>query len=334
MRQIRRKSAVFAISCLVGLFCVELFISINAYDWEIILHMLGYQNADAQSHEPVDDTRLIYRLKPGDFDNEGKYFVSINKLGFRDPERVEVKRDGVFRILCYGGSNVYGLGLNNGETWPAQLEAELNKVIPGKFEVWNGGACAYVPTQIVTVAREGIEKYDPDLVILGLSNGGGRPFLYGHPVKPYFNKHDELWEEFFTEDCLPFPSFLPYDVKLFAVTKLRLYRFIAATLASPHERCKWYVNEEHEIRNIADTREFLFWAKDRVPVCFFIYPGGLIEKGKYRPYEELTDTPVFKLYGTDMPKEYLDIHPPAHVMQWYGEQFALWLKESNLLSGN
>ncbi len=131
----RRRLYLLLGSILFALFIAEGIIRVGSFDWRLIQRMLMYQRADLTSYEAVADPEFVYRLKPGGsvYDLHSVY---VNAFRYRDPERTKSKPPGVFRIIATGGSNVYGLGLNNHETWPARLETELNQTQPGCMEWW------------------------------------------------------------------------------------------------------------------------------------------------------------------------------------------------------
>lgn len=299
-------------------------------DWNMIGRLLMYQQADRGSHEAVDDPRLLYRLKPG-ITEYPMYRVTINKQRFRGTQRSVDKPDGTFRILCYGGSNVYGLGYQNFESWPAQLEQELNNKYNGNFEVWNGGACAYVASQMAIVAKEGVEKYDPDMVLFGLSNGGGRPFMSEAPIEPYFKKYPALWKEVFTENCMEEAISPGYDTTIFLMRFSALARLFVSSLVAQKEECSWSKLQQHEKKNIEATKQFFNWAKERVPVIVFLYPGCQLRMGDYTPYFRDTDAAILILKAKGMPAEYFDVHPPPTVTLWYARKIAAWLKDNSFL---
>ncbi len=321
---------VFA-SFLVGLLIAEAIVALAGLDWRIISRMLSYQNADSGSHAPVDNPDLIYRLKPG-FTDYNNYTVTVNDLGFRDPPRSVKKPEGVFRIICYGGSNVYGLGLADDATWPRRLEETLNgQELGARFEVWNAGVCAWVPSQMTAAAKIDYEKYDPDLIMLCLSNGGAPPFLYGSNPKPYFDAHPKLWADFFTPDCMAGPARLSYRQRLFAVKHSRLLRYGAVAAITERKECLWHENYRHELKNQKRTASFLAWAKDRVDVCLFLYPGCKENMGHYKPYLDDIQVPVLKLSADGLPLKFMNIHPDAPVADWYAKEISEWLVAAKLL---
>lgn len=333
IRQIKRnrnRLILFAASVLVALVLCEIIVRVGDLDWRLIHHLLSYQKADRGSHEMVPDPNLFFRLKPGTTAYP-MYTVHINKLRFRGPERTAVKPDGVFRIIVFGGSNVYGLGLEDHQTWPAQLERALNeKDDPRTFEVWNGGACAYVPSQMVVVAKEAVINYDPDLTVFALSNSGPPSFMdEDEPTYPYFFEvKPSLWQDLFRPDCT-WPGIGPYRMKLWAIKHIRLYRLIVAGLTAQDKKCTWLENPNDSSKEM--TREFLTWAKNKAGVLVFLYPGCLSHMHDYRPFYEGLDVPLMELSAKGLADEFADIHPSPQVTKWYGEEMADWLSQSGLL---
>ena len=103
---------------------------------------------------------------PGRAD-QTSYTIHINSLGFRGPEYSKEKAKGVYRIIALGSYHVFGHGVNDNESYPAQLEKRLNELDPkNKYEVWNGGR--HAGTAIIALARMKFEilNYNPDLLIL------------------------------------------------------------------------------------------------------------------------------------------------------------------------
>lgn len=112
-----------------------------------------------------------YRLAPGfrgtlsnhvEFANE----VSMNRLGLRGPEIGEKPPGGV-RILALGDSFTFGVGAQDGETFPARLEEVLRAGgIPA--QALNAGAPGFgVPDAVAWYERYGIEL-DLDAVVIAV----------------------------------------------------------------------------------------------------------------------------------------------------------------------
>ena len=106
-------------------------------------------------------------LRPEKIKEKTSYTVTINNLGFRDPQRAIQKPKNVFRIIVLGSYQAFGLAVNDEDTYPRQLEHILNNLHLDNitFEVWNGGCPS--ATAIVGLARLKTEMltYKPDLII-------------------------------------------------------------------------------------------------------------------------------------------------------------------------
>jgi uncharacterized protein YxeA len=111
--------------------------------------------------------------------------VRINSKGFRTGEFTAEKPDGLFRILCVGGSTTV-IGRTNEETYPALLEERLLRRFPEKnLEVLNLGISKYGTREVVNLCAGAI-RYHPDLVIK-------------------YNGANDLWWDYFImlKDTLP-----------------------------------------------------------------------------------------------------------------------------------
>jgi len=70
-------------------------------------------------------------------------YIEINSLGFRGKEYNSEKSNNTFRIVVLGDSVTFGIGVNNGDTYPAKLEKILNNNSKMNYEVWNLGLIGY-----------------------------------------------------------------------------------------------------------------------------------------------------------------------------------------------
>jgi lysophospholipase L1-like esterase len=69
------------------------------------------------------------------------------------------------RILCVGDSRTFGLGVDDGATWPAQLQQALDARHPGRFEVVNAGVSGYTARQGLRFLELRADALRPDMVI-------------------------------------------------------------------------------------------------------------------------------------------------------------------------
>lgn len=77
------------------------------------------------------------------------------------------------RILAVGDSTTFGLGVNDEEAWPAQLEQLLNAGSPKpQYEVLNAGVTGYTAFQCLQYLLKKGFDLAPDLVVLTSGNNG------------------------------------------------------------------------------------------------------------------------------------------------------------------
>src|SRR5579871_1511083 len=71
--------------------------------------------------------------------------VSINEFGFRGPTpRTLEKPPGVIRVIVQGGSTTEDIFVDDGRTWPEQLQTKLNAALKtDRIEVINMGTSGY-----------------------------------------------------------------------------------------------------------------------------------------------------------------------------------------------
>lgn len=329
--------AIIIGSVLTGLLIAEGIIRVFPHDWRILRRILPYMDKELETHMANPDPRIVVSLKPNSTGNYEQHFgpfkVTVNSLGFRGAERTADKPPGVFRILCIGGSNVYGAGINDNETWPAQLESKLNLISSTSFEVWNMGVSGYNSIQMCAVSENAIERYDPDMIIFALSNIGPRFFLAGtNPVRQYFHKDPSLWQEIIPHRFLEFPNFLSVDAKLWMLNRVGLYRALVAGMVARNSHERIMIHPYASPHYVETTHECLLECSKKVPMVVFICPA--VEPAEaFDAYYSGIDVPVFSLSAKGKPAEYREYHPPVKVMTWYAENLAKWFVEHGYVAG-
>jgi hypothetical protein len=93
--------------------------------------------------------------------------VSINAFGFRGPSpRTQVKPPGVIRVIAQGGSTTEDIYVDDGHTWPEQLQAKLNaRLGTDRIEVINMGTSGYTAENCVKDLKANGLALQPDLVL-------------------------------------------------------------------------------------------------------------------------------------------------------------------------
>lgn len=350
--------ALAGAATLVALGVAETFVTLTDADWRRVSDQLYYQAAEPANHVADPDPELLYRLRPlatSSFtDIYGHYTAQVNEHGYRGASRSVDKPEGTYRIAVLGGSNVYGAGVDDSQTWPARLEVHLSAHVPGTpFEVWNLGVSGYTGSQMAALGREFCERFDPDLMIIAPSNMGTRPVLVDEHPRPLLRDSPDCWRY-----LLGVEGELGW-LRRFALTHVRSYRLaelVAADRRGNPEVPLWARSAEiFEAENLSSIQALVADHGDQVRMCLFILPAAR-PRNSLGFSEAQLDDPLFKYgpipdyvpqlellqrYGegldsyyldaTGHPAEYSRIHPPARVLDWYGENVARWLVERELV---
>jgi lysophospholipase L1-like esterase len=152
---------------------VVLSVGLSLLMGEVVLRMLGHGSITSQMY--VEDEHTIYRnkpltrgraLRPGEFD----YSFTTNTDGFRGQrEYRRPKPVGTRRVLAIGDSFTFGIGVDDAESYPAQLERRLSRLCASRpVQVVNAGVGGFgTSQQLVLLERVGL-TFQPDLVVLGV----------------------------------------------------------------------------------------------------------------------------------------------------------------------
>lgn len=111
--------------------------------------------------------------------------IQHNSLGFRGAETTWEKHEGVFRIVCLGGSSTYGFGPTSDATnWPTRLQGLLNQApLTRRVEVINLAAQGYSTFEsLIQLALRGV-SLEPDLVLVYHAINDMRCALYPGVVR-------------------------------------------------------------------------------------------------------------------------------------------------------
>jgi hypothetical protein len=168
----------------IGLVFVEIATRSTGLHTRMMAASLFYIRGGAiAEHRTSDDAFLHYELNPDSHTtfvkaDGGTFAVNVDAVGARLPTHARAKPAGVFRILAFGGSTLFGANLNDEDTMAAAMERRLNgSATPTNrhFEVWNFGTSAYNLAQAAHLARKHLADLDPDLIWVQLHNRFPRP---------------------------------------------------------------------------------------------------------------------------------------------------------------
>lgn len=190
----RRFLRRLAVLCLV-LLGVEVVGRVVAYAWhggnEYYL-LYGFQNLAGRvgiSPWQVYDGSC-YKFPPNyalqGAAGQGDETAHTNSLGFRGKDFQPEKPEGVFRIVCLGGSSTFGYHNNDDETYPHDL-ARLLDAEYRDVEVINAGFPYYNTGSIRSLFLSELLGYEPDLItIYSAYNDACWPVKLQEPVRWVF----------------------------------------------------------------------------------------------------------------------------------------------------
>lgn len=335
MRRLLARLLLVLLACLLALLLVEIGVRVTRLDGDMMIKVLYYQGGRLPLHQVVEDPDLLYTLRPGAVDGMVPYEgepcrLNVDSLGARGPERPAAKAPGTTRILFFGASTVFGVGVCDHETLPAILGAALDDVRPGPHEVYNFGTSAYTGSQIVHRARVELARIpDVDLVVVLPTNVGRRPFLDGPDEQKldyyrFFRADPVLWlENFYREQAWPGLSLQTTNRLHWGWLRASaLYRY--ATLRStPADRTNmgWnpYVADRafDEAKLLANEASVL-----GVPVVYVLWPGPDTTRPGFREQAYPFGSSWLSLDRPGLDAVDQDLHPPADRLAAHGEHLA------------
>jgi hypothetical protein len=141
-------------------------------------------------------SRRGWRPKPGAHGwqrREGQAYVSVNRHGFRGPDRPVEKPAGGFRVAVLGDSFAFAEQVPYRETFSAVVERRLTgcAALSGRpVEVLDFGCIGYGTAQELLTLRRQAWRYAPDMVVLAVYTGNdirnNSPALERNKCRPFF----------------------------------------------------------------------------------------------------------------------------------------------------
>lgn len=134
--------------------------------------------------QPSRETEIVYEFKPDlDTCGWGGHHVQTNHAGLRAiREYALAKPKGTWRILGLGDSVMFGLGVNNDDSYSLKIEQRLSRSLGRPVEFINTAVPGYnTAIEAAVLEMRGL-RYAPDLIILHwCSNDFGVPFFLQRP---------------------------------------------------------------------------------------------------------------------------------------------------------
>ena len=95
--------------------------------------------------------------------------IHTNSLGLRERERDPQRASGKKRVIVTGDSIAFGIGVNDEDAFPQQMERQLEARGDSHIEVWNAGVPGYAMADHLGFLRRRLLPLRPDLIVLQLS---------------------------------------------------------------------------------------------------------------------------------------------------------------------
>jgi hypothetical protein len=129
---------------------------------------------------PSERITFQYDANPrGYFDNENKVVHTTNSVGFRGKEFSEEKSTNTIRIAFLGDSFTFGEGVKDDDIFTVRIEKYLNeKCEKNTYECLNFGVGGYNTEQYLSLLKQVIPRYNPDIVILCFTLNDVEPSLF------------------------------------------------------------------------------------------------------------------------------------------------------------
>ena len=155
--------------------------------------LLGRENVQlVRLQNTIGQPYLLYISAPNYRDPE--HGLQHNEDGYRGAVVPMDRQDGVYRILCLGGSTTYGVSVDRWEqAYPAVLAELLRAEVPPGYrdvEVINGGLNWGTSAEMLNHYHFKYHYYRPDLVII---NEGGND-AQGYTL-PYYHPDNSNWRQ-------------------------------------------------------------------------------------------------------------------------------------------
>ena len=328
----------------MGLVISEVAVRRTGSDQRAMTSVLLFQQSNWEVHRVSDDWFLHYDLRPGaHLENVGywgnPYHMNIDEFGARAPAHPGRKRPGVFRILCFGGSTMYGADVSDEETIPAALERRLDAEAaesagatpPRHFEAWNFGTHAYVLSQAAHRARRELVVRDPDLILVQLHNVGPRAFFLERDAQQSATLQRYAMDPYVIPENFPPPTLVPSLLHFAALRYSAAYRLVAGLLRRRDRTDSPFAEQLSREDARALSRE---GEARHVPVVFLSIPCDGSGPGPSSAYPELPEDHFINFYEPGHEPDYYMMHPPARFLDEYAGQLIKVLRQRGYLPPN
>ncbi len=178
-------------------------------------------------------------LEPYTHKETGATFrVSTDANGLRAPLHPQEKSAGTFRVMTLGCSTTFGWGVNDDETFPAQLEKDL--LADGHaVEVINGGQPGFTSFQGLWLWEKVLATYKPDLVLFGYIVQDARSVAYSDASQAVLQGN----QDFLKQNIL-------YNLRLYVFLRNAIDGYRVQAKDKPGEGGVYRISPEEYVENI------------------------------------------------------------------------------------
>jgi hypothetical protein len=148
--------------------CLAVIVGLALGELGLRVAGIRYPVFDAYDH---DRATALKSGKEGWYEGEGKAYIKINGLGYRDIERSKAKPPHVFRIAVLGDSFTEARQVDIEHTFWKRLETHLAEFRGRRVEILNFGIGGYGTAQQLLTLKLHVLGFSPDLVLLAFSPG-------------------------------------------------------------------------------------------------------------------------------------------------------------------
>ena len=179
-----------------------------------------------------------YKLNPNWELNHQTFQDKINSIGLKSPEIAIKKQNNTYRIICIGGSLVYGKDI--GTSWPHYLQMKLNERMREQeinFEVINAGVPGYTSFHSIADFMTKLIDLEPDMVIM------------------YQLFTDLYYYEYLDKELIIGDTFNPYNTNL-SIDRLMDKSYIYVIIGALKRKFLSSNNDNEKILNSERTKVF------------------------------------------------------------------------------
>ncbi|MGK0384267.1 MAG: lysophospholipase L1-like esterase [Bacteroidia bacterium] len=166
LSEVLKKAVRYGIGTVLVFGCLELT---SAVTYRILFGNWAYSIVKNQNQYLFEEhPQLVGALIKNASHTRGDLTYSHNSKGFRSDEFTAAKPKDKIRIMTLGGSTTYGVGVNNGGTWPSHLAQELGD----DYEIINMAVPGYSSRENLLQSEMYLSELQPDLAIyyIGLND--------------------------------------------------------------------------------------------------------------------------------------------------------------------